>query len=119
MVMSTVNDRSKRAKKHSKSAEKSAASSTPKGRGGPAKAPGRTSIKTAVEAPVRVPGQPLAMRCDGAVLLSVEHFGERSLEGRETWTGVVLHDEEVDVVRRRTENHAQETAARLLGGFIE
>jgi hypothetical protein len=72
-----------------------------------------------MEPPVRAPGQPLAMRCDGALLLSVEHLGDQSIEGREIWTGVVLDDREARIVRKRTENHAQETAARLVGGFPE
>ncbi|HLM76678.1 MAG TPA: hypothetical protein VK459_28450 [Polyangiaceae bacterium] len=59
------------------------------------------------------------MRCDGVLLLSIEHFGDKSIEGREIWTGVVLDDKEADIVRNRTENHAQETAARLVGGAVD
>jgi hypothetical protein len=59
------------------------------------------------------------MRCDGALLLSIEHFGDKSIEGREIWTGVVLDGKESSIVRKRTENHAQETAARIVGGTVD
>jgi hypothetical protein len=58
------------------------------------------------------------MRCDGAILLSVEAFGDQSVEGREVWIGVVLNDTEITTVRKRTENYAQETAARIVGGLV-
>ena len=54
------------------------------------------------------------MRNDGAILLSVEHFGSQSIEGRETWMGVVLNGNEIDLVRERSENYAQETAAMIV-----
>lgn len=54
---------------------------------------------------------PLALRCDGAVLLSVHDLDARALEGRETWTGVLLEPNERKTAKHRLDNCAVEIAS--------
>jgi hypothetical protein len=114
MVMSNLKNRSTQAKKQAGSGEQRKALGAPKAapRSKPRKSLGPKS--RARDLPLEPPGPPLAMRNDGALLLSVEHFGSKSIEGRETWTAVVLNRDEVNLVRERSENYAQETAAMLV-----
>lgn len=57
----------------------------------------------------------LAVRSDGAVLLSIEDLGERDLTGLIVWTAVVLPAEHAAFAHRRVANAVQETAAHLGG----
>ena len=63
------------------------------------------------------PAPQLAIRSDGAILLSIEELGNRDLTGLTLWTAVVLPNEKAAFARERTANSAQETAAHLAGRF--
>ena len=58
---------------------------------------------------------PLAVRSDGAVLLSLEECGGVDLKGRTLWTAVVLTADEAAYVHQRGVNAAHEAAALILG----
>ena len=58
---------------------------------------------------------PLAVRSDGAVLLSVEECRGIDLTGRTLWTAVVLRPDEAAHVHQRGVNAAHEAAAMILG----
>ena len=58
---------------------------------------------------------PLAVRSDGAVLLSVEECRGIDLKGRTLWTAVVLRPDEAAYVHQRGVNAAHEAAAMILG----
>ena len=58
---------------------------------------------------------PLAVRSDGAVLLSLEECGGVDLKGRTLWTAVVLTADEAAYVHQRGVNAAHEAAAMILG----
>jgi len=58
---------------------------------------------------------PLAVRSDGAVLLSVEECRGIDLKGRTLWTAVVLRADEAEYVHQRGVNAAHEAAAWILG----
>ena len=59
----------------------------------------------------------LAIRTDGAVLLSVEEFSDRDFTGRTLWTAVVLTPNESSYVHQRGLNAAYEVAAKLSATF--
>ena len=59
----------------------------------------------------------MALRSDGAVLLSPDYLDAASLEGREVWSGVVLtHAESCDVIDAL--NGAACDAGAHLGGML-
>ena len=58
---------------------------------------------------------PLAVRSDGAVLLSLEECGGVDLKGRTLWTAVVLRADEAAYIHQRGVNAAHEAAAMVLG----
>jgi len=62
---------------------------------------------------------PLAIRCDGAILLSIEELGGLDLTGYVVWTAVVLPADEADFARERTSNAALETASKLVGRLLK
>jgi hypothetical protein len=115
MVMHSVNDRSKTAKKPTESSENGRGAGEgcedrPPKRGEPGGSGGLNALEQNVALP-----PPLAIRVDGALMLSVEHLAGRSFEKREVWSGVVLYPWEVAEVLKRADNCAQETAARIVG----
>ena len=57
----------------------------------------------------------LALRCDGAILLSVEELGGLDLSKYTVWTAIVLPPEESEFARERFFGAAQETAAKIIG----
>jgi hypothetical protein len=94
--MSNVNASRKKAKKATNSASRRSAET---------RAPDRER-QVSPQAPA-----PLALRCDGAILLSVHDLDERSLQGRETWTGVLLKPKELKTAKHRFGNSAVEIAS--------
>lgn len=60
----------------------------------------------------------LALRCDGKTLLSVTHLAGADLSGRETWVGVVLHEEEALGVLARLSNASDEAAGYAAAGIL-
>lgn len=60
----------------------------------------------------------LAVRADGAVLLSVEELGDRDLTGYTVWTAIVLPPDAAAFARKRTADTAHETAAILIGKYL-
>jgi hypothetical protein len=60
----------------------------------------------------------LALRCDGKALLSVTHLAGADLSGRETWVGVVLHEEEALGVLGRVSNACDEAAGYAAAGIL-
>ena len=55
---------------------------------------------------------PLAMRCDGKLVVSIADIPESDLRGRELWTGLVLSPSEADAIYRRC--HFEEAAATIV-----
>lgn len=55
----------------------------------------------------------MAIRMDGAVLLSIEDIGDRDLTGRETFTGIVLRSNEIGPLRSRVNDAAAGAAAEI------
>ncbi len=58
---------------------------------------------------------PLAIRCDGVVLLSVDHAREADIVGRERWEGIVLSEAEACDAIDMMESASHEAAARIVG----
>ena len=55
-----------------------------------------------------------AICMDAIVLLSTAKMGDRDLTGRTLWTGIVLNEKEVGLLRRHSVNQEEELAAKLI-----
>jgi hypothetical protein len=66
--------------------------------------------------PPYVPG--LAFRSDGRTLLHVAHLTAAKLEGRETWSGVVLTEDEAADALEYIGDGCDEAAGRVTGYML-
>jgi len=64
------------------------------------------------------PSPQLAVRSDGALLLSVEDLGKLDLSKYTVWTAIVVPAEDATFARERTVDAAQEIAAKLAGRLL-
>jgi hypothetical protein len=60
---------------------------------------------------------PLALRCDGVVLLHVQDLEGVDLSGREVWTGIALYEAEAADLQERL-SHGIAESAGIVGGWI-
>lgn len=65
------------------------------------------------------PSPQLAIRSDGAVLLSIEDLGKLDLSRYTVWTAIVVPAEEAMFARERGADVAQEIAAKLAGRLLK
>ena len=59
-------------------------------------------------------GASFAICSDATVLLSTAEMKDRDLTGRTLWTGIVLTEEEVSLVRGRMVSQQHESASKLI-----
>jgi len=75
--------------------------------------------ETAAEAELEPPRIPtLALTNDGRLLISVHYLSERAIEGRETWTGVLLTEAEACDAFDALSDAADGAAAHVGGRII-